>query len=252
MQPLSLEPAMDELLDKLIPGSLEKLEGATAEQIEKIERIAGRPLPNFYRWFLSRMGRSMGPFTNPGLDYSASTIIDCYAEELFPPDQRFLMIGYETDEMMPLHLLYDFDYPARDDARVVTMEALDTEMYIRFDTFREMIAWGEFLRLRVRRTPQQCRGLFEDPGEDVLMQLQPAMARLGFEAPAPVPTGPRCALYEAAAASMVTSATPDDAPRIHIFRIGADNAGTIRRVLGEIAAETALEVKIKEWTPPLV
>ena len=36
----------------------------------------------------------MGPIAYPTMDFSTSKVLSCYAEELFVPHPRFLMIGY--------------------------------------------------------------------------------------------------------------------------------------------------------------
>lgn len=241
---------MEELLHRLVPNLADRWQGATEDEIEQIERIAGRPLPRFYRWFLMRMGHSMGPITYPTLDFSAPKVLSCYAEELFVPHPRFLMIGYESDEIMPLHLLYDFDYPARDDARVTKRHYLGGTVYNQYETFREMIAYGKFWMFRVEKLSQRCFGLFVDEGGDVLAQLNPLMESLGFRNP--IPTGRCCALYEGTEAAMVTSSTPGDEPRIHGFHLGGNDARVVRKILGEIKMETSLKVEVKSWEPPII
>jgi hypothetical protein len=72
---------------------------------------------------------------------------------------------------------------------------------------------------------------------------------LGFEAP--IPTGRHCSVYHRADAGMVTRASLDGEPKFHVFRLGASDQGRVRRILGEIAAETSLEIEIDEWAPPL-
>ena len=85
----------------------------------------------------------------------------CYGDGLVPPDPTVLLIGFETDEIMPLHLFYDFDHPARDDARVISMDFEGGPIYDQFDTFREMLVWGQFITWRIHRLPQSCNGLFK-------------------------------------------------------------------------------------------
>ena len=158
MHPRDLESEVDNLLLRLVPDLEKQWAGASAEEIEKIEEIAGRPLPRFYRWFLMRMGTSMGALAYRSIDCSAKTILTCYADGLVAPDPRFLMIGYENDDMMPLHLFYDFEHPSRDDARVVKMDAAAGPFHVQFDSFREKLAVGKFVALRVKRLPQVCEG----------------------------------------------------------------------------------------------
>jgi hypothetical protein len=123
MHPHDLEPEVEDLLLRLVPELSQQWKGATPGEIDAVEAIAGRPLPRFYRWFLMRMGQDMGPIAYPVFDFAAPTVLACYSEELFPPHPRYLMIGYSLDEIMPLHLLYDFEHPARDDARVTKRHA---------------------------------------------------------------------------------------------------------------------------------
>lgn len=249
MRAQDLEPEMEALSLRLVPDLEHQWEGAPQHEIDRIEAIAGRPLPRFYRWFLLRMGHSMGPIAYPRLDFSAPKVLSCYAEGLFSPNPRFLMIGHESDEGMPLHVLYDFEYPARDDARVIKRHAMGGAAYGQFDTFREMIAWGEVYDHGVRTHPQRCVGMFKDSGGHVRSHLDPVMRSLGFEMP--VAAGPRCAIYLRSDAAMVTRASLDNEPRRHVFRLGAADQGRIRRILGEVTSETSLELVIDEWDPPL-
>jgi hypothetical protein len=118
-----LEPELEDFLLRVGPELAQQWKGSGPEEIAQIERIAGRPLPPFYRWFLTRMGQSMGPLAYPTLDFSAQRVLTCYAEELVAPHPRFLLIGYDSDELMPLHFFYDLDLPARTDARVMRRHA---------------------------------------------------------------------------------------------------------------------------------
>ena len=247
MRAQDLEPEMEDLLLRLVPDLANNWQGATEDEIEQIERFAARPLPRFYRWFLMRMGRSMGPIAYPSLDFSASKVIGCYAEGLALPHPRFLMIGHESNEMMPLNLFYDFEHPAREDARV--SKGYATGFHVQFETFREMIAWGKFSTWRVGKFPQRCIGAFVNRGGDVLSLLDPVILSLGFKTL--IPTGSCCALYDTTDAAMVTSTTPDGYTEYHGFRLGGSDAGRLRRILGEIVTESSLGLKIYEWDPPL-
>jgi hypothetical protein len=242
---------MDKFLEELVPAARGTLVGATDEDIDQIEALAGLPLPKFYRWFLSRMGLSMGPLGYARLDLSARTIVSCYEDEIVAPDGRFIMIGYSTDAMVESHLFYDCNYPSRDDARVIETDDVEGPLNPQFETLREMFAWGKFLKLRVNRSPQRCRGILVSTDGNVLSHLDPLMSKLGFVTPAAIPTGPLCSLYEHSTTAMVTSSTPDEDPQLHGFGLGGPDAGTLRRILGEIATTPSLSVEIKEWTPTL-
>ncbi|MFZ6177604.1 SMI1/KNR4 family protein [Nannocystis pusilla] len=240
---------MEALYRVLVPDFETQIVGASDEDIERIEGLVGRPLPRFYRWFLMRMGRSMGPFGYPTIDFTAPAVLAGYSERLVHPDSRFLMIGHESDEMMPLHVFYDFDYPARDDARVTKSHPLGGGLHHQFDTLREMFAWGNLLAFHVEALTQRCVGLFYDSDDDVLTRLNPVMHRMGLASP--VPSGSHCGLFLGEGASMVTRASPGKEPNIHTFRVGAESPARVRKILGMIGSETTLQVEIREWFPPL-
>jgi hypothetical protein len=248
--PADLEPEMEKFIRRLVPDTT-RLAGATEDEIRRLETLAERTLPPFYVWFLSRMGRNMGPFAYERLDFTVGRIISSYEDGYAVPDDRRLLIGYSTDPMRRLDLLYDFAFPAREDARVVQMEDLDGEDYPQFETFREMFAWGQLARRRVIRASQVCEGVFIDDENDVLARLNPLMDSLGMQLPERIQTGSHCALYERADAAMVTRATLDAPPHVHAFTFGGTDARVLRRILGEVATQTTLRVQVTEWMPPL-
>lgn len=261
MRTEELEPETEALLLRLVPELSSHWEGASPEEIERMEQVAGRPLPRFYRWFLSRMGHAMGPLAYPTLDFSVGTILSCYERGLLVPNRRFLLIGYESDERNPLHLFYDFDYAVRDDARVVNSDLARTSLnragrrkcplggplYIGFDTFREMLAWGEFFASRIEKLPQQCVGTFRG-STDVIAHLDSVMASLSFTKP--IPTGTCCGIYDRSDAAMKVRATPRDPPSPrHFFALGANDPDSAQRILDEIAAKSPIEVEVRSWIP---
>lgn len=241
---------MEELLLRIVPGLAKQWQGATSGMIVQIEQLAGRPLPPFHHWFLSRMGKSMGALAYPTLDFSAQRILDCYAEKLVAPDPRFLLIGYESNEMMPLHVFYDFDVPARADALVTLRDAMGGALYDRFETLREMLAWGALLKFRVNKMPRRCEGILSSDDPDLLSSLAPLMSSLGFTEP--IPTGPCCGLYERHDAVIVCKRTPrEELTGIQTFSLGGRDAGVLRKILGSIATGSSIEVEVDEWTPAL-
>lgn len=250
MHPRDLEPEMEDLLLRLAPDLDKTWRGAAPDEIEQLESLAGRPLPRFYRWFLTRMGTSVGSLQFRSLDFSVGRILSCYAEGLVTPDPSSLLIGFETDEIMPLHLFYDFDHPATEDARVVSMDFKGGLLNEDFDAFREMVAWGQFTNLRISRMVQSCAGLFDREGDQTLSRLDVVMKKLGFSKP--VPMGPNCAVYDRQDAGMSASTTLGEPQSNYFsFHFGAPDAGTIRRLLGVISSEMSLQLEIDEWKPLL-
>jgi hypothetical protein len=234
---------MEHLLHWLAPDLDSQWQGATEAEIAQIEEICPVPLPRFYRWFLMRMGRSMGPFAYPSLDFSAPTIISLYTQDLVEPDPGELLIGYETDpRQLDLHVFYDFEHPARDDVRVAKGQDWVGPSFPQFETFREMIGWGKFLVYRVERFAYRGVGHLSSSGGSVATQLAPIMESLGFVAP--IPTGQRCALYEGGRAAMVATRSITGEPTNLVIRFGAESEEVMRRVLGEIVSETDLRFKL--------
>lgn len=246
------ETALEQLLLRVVPGLAAGWHGASDTDIERIEAIAGRPLPAVYRWFLAHLGVSMGPMRYPTLDFSASGILSVYQSGRMEPHPRFLLIGYEHDEVTPLHYFYDLDRPARGDAlvlRMLTPRDESHEQLEQFETLREMLAWGELWTHRVEPAPQLCRGNLRAPDADLHGRVAPVLGRLGFDTP--IETGPFCGLYEAADAALVCSGAPDAEPGTQSFNLGGADAGQLARILSALANEAALEVTPSAWQPPL-
>ncbi|TQF13286.1 SMI1/KNR4 family protein [Myxococcus llanfairpwllgwyngyllgogerychwyrndrobwllllantysiliogogogochensis] len=231
---------MEGLLLRVVPGLAAQWRGVTSDTIASVERLAGQPLPSFYRWFLSRMG----PLAYPTLDFSAQRVLACYARKQVLPDSRFLLIAFESDEMMPLHLFYDFSAPSREDALVTSREARGGELTDRFETLREMLAWGAVSLFRIDRAPQTLSGSIKGDAPDFLSRLDPVMDSLGFTAS--ISTGPLCRVYERPDAAMVCRGTPRAGlGNMRTFKLGGSNVGSLRRILGEIATEPSLELAVK-------
>lgn len=165
---------------------------ATPWEIEAIEQLAGQSLPRCYRWYLMTMGRCQGAFRNYLWDFTAPTIVRMHGEgEYYRPNPRSLVIGHSPDGMMPVALRYDLMSQANGDAPVVKGAVKTENVY--FDSLRELIGYGVVITHGIDTRAQTWAGAFTLPADQVLGQLEPAMAELGFEAP--IPTGQRCRIY---------------------------------------------------------
>jgi len=247
----SLEPELENLLVTLVPGLANTWQGATADEIDAIEKVAGRPLPRFYRWFLSTMGRDMGPLEDSTRDCSAKRVLQCYSDGLVTVDRRYLLVGYETDESVPMHLFYDLDRPVRNDAPVLEMYMSGADPTYGFETFREKLAWSAFAAHRLQRLPQRCIGLLTaTEGGRVLAQLAPVMSANGFIQP--IATGPFCGIFDRSDSAIICAIAPEDPPLdFLVFRFGGASQGALRHLLGTIAEEAALSIEVQSWEPPL-
>jgi hypothetical protein len=243
------ELSLEALLLRIVPRLAAGWQGASAREVAELEAIAGRTLPEFYRWFLARMGTSMGPMHYPTVDFSAQGVLEAYATRAIEPSTRYLLIGYEREELTPLHYFYDLDRPARGDALVVRMITPRDETHEQFETFREMLAWGELWSARVEQAAQRCRGTLRDVGGDPYRQLGPLLQRLGFSAP--IDTGAFCGLYERSDATLISSGTPSDPTAAQTFALGGGDAATIGRLLSAISNESTVEITLSGWSPPL-
>jgi hypothetical protein len=245
--PMHVEADFEAFLKRVVPGCDEHWRGASEEEIEEIEDFVEEPLPAFYRWFLTRMGRSMGPLDSPHQDTSCKSIIMTYEQGLISPSPHLLLIGIEPDEIMPMHVFYDLRKPARNDARVCSAPADGGYLQIEFETRREAMAWSLLLRTKISRSARQCKGTFSDSSCNIIPKLTPALANQDFTSP--IQTGLFCAIFERSDATLIAMAPPhDDRPPHLYFQIGANNEHTIRGLLGSIATDTSLEVKIRKWT----
>lgn len=244
-----LEPALEALLQRIVPQLESKAEGASAAEIAELEAVAGRALPRFYHWFASRLGRDMGPMRYPTVDFSTAGVLALYRAGEVERHPRFLLIGYERDELSPLHYFYDLDRPVREDACVVRMLTPRDESHAQFETLREMLAWGELWTQRVQNAPQRCAGSFRALDGAPYVALSPLLEQLGFEAP--IETGSACGLYERADATLICSGTPGEPPHTQAFHLGGHDAATLGKILGAIADQPKLEVILSGWTPRL-
>jgi hypothetical protein len=243
------ESEIEGLLLRLVPGLHKEWRGASEEEIGQIQGIAGQELPGFYRWFLSKMGRSAGSLAEPLDRFAARAVIAAYESGEVDPEPPFLFIARLEDPLMPQEMFYDLRTRTRDDALVVSGVVGD-RLANNCETLREWVARTVFTKFRVHRCAQQCQGCFKDSEGDVAVKLAVLFGRLGFACP--IPTGPFCGIYERADAAVICGIRPKpENTDMLVFEFGAANAATLRNLLGMVATETAVEISIDEWTPPL-
>ena len=238
-----------DFLLKFAPDLKQEWKGALKSQINKIEELAGRPLPDFYRWFLSKMGHSMGSLANPRRDFSVASVLEAYRDGLVEPNSGFLLIGHETDEVMPMHIFYNLEIPTDDDALIFSQPAEGGGIQREFSTLREMLAWSLMVRFRLYQYPRRCEGSF-DGSRNVYDLLDPVLKRLGFVQP--VLCGSLTRFYERSDTIMICMVPPGTKVKPYrFFNLSGENVTILRKILDEITATTSLKVEIDEWNPPL-
>jgi len=242
-----MEPGMEALLERLVPDLAIQWKGATEEQIDKIQKIvrqiSGNDLPKFYHWFLLRMGQSMGQLSIPEMDYSAATILDWYGDDFEDDGSKFFMIGKTSEEMLELHMYYDFNYPARDDARLTRRAEDGGEDFRAYDTFREMIA-STVVRRSAMRSTHFCYGTVSSETGNILPEIEPVIASLGFTKP-DVPTGIRCGLFEGKDAIMSVTTAPGLVSNVCGVVLGCGDLKRLRNILGTITTEADFHLEIE-------
>ena len=255
MQPLTphTEPELEALLVRIAPDIAKQWKPATPEQIAEMETIAGRPLPPFYRWFLSRMGQDNGRISQPFVDFNVGKVLEYYREGEVPRDGRLLLIGIDEDDVGQAHPFYDLLMPVRDDCLVGNMElpeeGVDPDtLYPRpqSETFREMIASGAFFRWRVRKFAHQCTGMAAaEDGDPVAERLKQVMQQAGFTEP--VTGGAYFGIFDRADAAMTSSAPLILPPHTFGFTLGGNDVASMRKVLGVLGHNTGINVTVDEW-----
>lgn len=240
------EPELTALLQRLAPGFETQCAGATDAQIEELRRIAGRPLPPFYEWFLSTMGRDIGPFAKARQDLSVDAILRTYAERLVEPDSRHLLIAGDTNEDDPTLGFYDLDDITRGDAAVLVGQGYGGHLEKTHETFREMFARANLIAFRIRESPSFCRGTLTDPDRNVSAKIDAVTTELGFASA--LATGPYCKVLERDDMAMAGWTSPSaDRRHLMIFHLGGPSEAAVRKILGEIALKTRLEIRLDQW-----
>ncbi len=91
---------MDSPIDRLVdfiaerdPPFARQIEGATAEEIARLEAAVGRPLPSVYRRFLERMGRRADWLKMGEARFDIAALIKYYEFATLPDPPGYLVIG---------------------------------------------------------------------------------------------------------------------------------------------------------------
>ncbi|HEX5746493.1 MAG TPA: SMI1/KNR4 family protein [Archangium sp.] len=86
------------LVERYDPGYSRRLRGAGPEEIRNLEVLAGQPLPDSYREFLTRMGRDMGGLEIEGIDFHIERILEFYKSGDWPPPRGYILFAIQEDD----------------------------------------------------------------------------------------------------------------------------------------------------------
>lgn len=245
-----LELELEALLLRIVPDLERAWSGATADDIEALEErveLTGHDFPPFYRWFLSRLGGSVGALHPMLRGFTAASVLAAYRSGSVDLGPTQYLIGRMPDPLMPLDVYYDLAHPLRDDALVLSAVVESGPERRNAETFREWIAAGALVSFGVMKAPHRCFGAFIDEAGGVADQLEAVMRGLGFTSPLTA-TGPYCRLYERDDVTVVAKASVEPSSLgILVFNIGGPSVVAIRRLLGEIATGSSIQVDADRW-----
>ncbi|OJT18847.1 hypothetical protein BO221_39715 [Archangium sp. Cb G35] len=80
------------------PGYSRRLQGARPEEIRNLEVLAGQPLPDSYREFLTRLGRDMGGLEIEGVNFHIERILEFYKSGDWPPPKGYILFAIQEDD----------------------------------------------------------------------------------------------------------------------------------------------------------
>ena len=151
-----------DLIRRHMPNAEASWVGASEEEIEEIEEIAGEALPDFYRWFLRTMGQEVGRLLSPVLDFTAKGVLSAYESALSPyeqglfvPKPGILFVGRFTKKSMPTLYFYDLAKRTADDARVIARLEQGGDAYAMAGSLRELVTYN-VMRRALRKLGVSC------------------------------------------------------------------------------------------------
>lgn len=170
-----------------------KIRGASQQEIEKLERLASRPMPAAYREFLANMGKDAGNSHAPEETFRIQLVLGFYETHGKSWSQDYLFIGQLRVEP-PVDYYLELSGPGVADGRVVGVDQGERptrgSAWPYFPSLRDMLFSRAFHTLRVLRmqyrktfTPRLVRSKGqEDPEVATTLNSVSGLAlRLGFQ-----------------------------------------------------------------------
>lgn len=168
---------------------LNRIRGATTEEIDALEVILGSPLPEVYRSFLSYMGNDMGGLEVFNADMTLTTVREYCEDALWFPPKQYTLIGEAWDD--PYDDLYLDSNDTLEEPRVVRFPTYDDPSEIDEilqDCFMveelslpRMLFRYAFDQFLMARFPVKVRAGKYLETEGVFGQTDDILLKLGFE-----------------------------------------------------------------------
>src|SRR5690348_9860141 len=98
------EPMLEALLLRIVPGLAREWSGASPDDVAELaERVEDRgyDLLPFYRWFLSRLGGSVGALHPVLRGFTATSVLAAYRSNSVDLGPTQLLIGRVPDPLFP-------------------------------------------------------------------------------------------------------------------------------------------------------
>ncbi|MCP3136626.1 SMI1/KNR4 family protein [Pyxidicoccus xibeiensis] len=234
--------ALIAFIERFDPAFSSKLQGASDEEIARLEALVGRSLPPVYRDFLRRMGKGMGDFQVPRVSFDIERISGVYEDEDRPPARYQLVAVEEQDPYFDFYL--DLEWASGPDFGVVRFESfgdLTQKTVSRWAlSFHELLLALACLYKWLPTFPARTGLLLssakltsmKQPGAALPQLLEQVATRLGFQK---VPQSSRhCLLLERGDAAIFCEVSPRGGPFIEAA--AADKAELAR--LSEILRDS--------------
>lgn len=124
MTPIKMEDVVEYVLS-LWPSTRAPLQGASLEDISKLEAAQGRPLPSSYRVFLARLGQGTHGAGWEHIDFRVDTILQFLERSRYARHvpRRYLLIGRDLTEST-LEYFLDLETAPGGEPRVVRFTVL--------------------------------------------------------------------------------------------------------------------------------
>ncbi len=111
------------LVERYDPDYSRKLRGASPEEIRDLEGLAGQPLPESYREFLTLLGKDMGGLEIEGVDFHIERILEFYRSGDWPPPKGYILFAIQEDDPQMDYYL-ECTSPGRRDCPVVRFPSM--------------------------------------------------------------------------------------------------------------------------------
>lgn len=224
------------LADSLQPGWRTSCQGASEEEISRLEEIVGHMLPASYKHFLRVMGHDMGPFTRRMSDFTIGRLLSTYRMRPMNKGSRLLLIATGLEDDVPMHTFLDLDAEG-DLPPVLLAEDAESEAIPHFGSLIDMLAWSIVVKSQIMKLPVACRGFLF--GDEVRSNLSAILEELEFEIVPPV--GSSVSFWKSDLEWIAASVS---APNRLMLHVGAQNEGMIRSIFDLIREGSSVDVEI--------